>query len=200
MDPATFLTRLEATPAYALIAARYRGKFARRSGLPYVNHIREGAYLLALTHGWDDDLLAAFCLHPVFQSDGLLAALLSPAEADDLARIPPRVIVLGMEYRRVANAYTIKDPVRTPERIELGPLEEVAHLLAADKVQNKKDFLKHIAGAHDRASYRRATEHSVAYFDSWLARLGVPPERYEWGAAQAEKIAARYAPSACQEQ
>lgn len=92
--------------------------------------------------------------------------------------MPRRVIVLAMEYRRLANAYTISDPVREPEKIEIGFLPEVRQMLAADKIQNKKDFMKHVYKSQERASFHRVSERGEEYFDSWLERLGVTDVLY----------------------
>ena len=136
-DESNFFSFLEAQPCYGIIAEKYRGKVARRSGVSYLNHIREGAFVLHSLYGDDLETLEPYCLHPLFQSDKLLAQLLSPG-APELACISPRALVLGMEYRRVANGYTIKHKVRSPENIEIGPLSPVHKMLVADKIQNKK--------------------------------------------------------------
>ncbi|WP_437969795.1 hypothetical protein WMF04_11090 [Sorangium sp. So ce260] len=49
----------------------------------------------------------------------------------------------------------------------MSPLEEVNHLLRADKIQNYKDFLLHHRGTHPRRV------ELDRYFNQWLARLGV---------------------------
>jgi len=183
-----FLRELEAQPHYAVIARDYAGKIARRSGVPYIKHIRDGAQILyrLFEYGPADDVVAAYCVHPLFQSDRSLTRLLSPEGAADLAALPERVLVLAMEYRRIANSYTIKDTVRAPEAIEIGPIEEVRRMLIADKIQNRMDFATYMVGAHDRTSYNRATERSLAYFDSWLARLGISMEQYAAVTAQVQ--------------
>ena len=173
-----FLTALEDKPFYTLIQRKYSGKVARRSGVSYMNHIREGAFILHLLYGDDEELIAAYCLHPLFQSDTSLAEMLTE-EAEALSHISRQVLILAMEYRRVANSYTIKDKVRSPDTIDIGPLDRVHKMLVADKIQNKKDFLKYMYRKHERASYERVSEHSVQYFDSWLARLGIDDATYQ---------------------
>ncbi len=157
-----FLASIEHQPFYALIARKYKGKVARRSGVPYLNHIREGALILHLLFPGDEETIEAYCLHPLFQSDRALAQLLAEGQAE-LMSLSPRVIVLAMEYRRVANAYSITHKVRRAEDTELGPLEAVRRMLIADKIQNKKDFLKHINGKYQRSSYARTCERSLRY-------------------------------------
>jgi len=51
-------------------------------------------------------------------------------------------------------------------------------MLAADKIQNEKDFMKYLYLKHERPSYRRTSEHGLAYFNSWLDRLGISDEAY----------------------
>jgi hypothetical protein len=173
-----FLKQISDKPFYTLIQQKYERKVAQRSGVSYMNHIVEGAFVLWQIYGFDEELIEAYCLHPIFQSDELLSQLFAH-DSSDLTVISPRVIVLGMEYRRVANSYTIKNKVKDPEDIEIGPLEKVHKMLVADKIQNKKDFMKYMYFKHERPGYREVSERSVQYFDSWLARLGVNQEMYK---------------------
>ena len=92
-----------------------------------------------------------------------------------------------MEYRRIANSYTIKHKVKDPEDIEIGPLDKVHKMLAADKIQNKKDFMKYMYLKHERPGYQKVSERNVQYFDSWLARLAVSQEMYENVVKQVEQ-------------
>jgi hypothetical protein len=181
-----FLNQIEDKPFYKLIQQKYQGKVAQRSGVSYMNHIIEGAFILQQIYGTDEELLEAYCLHPIFQSDKLLSQLLA-GDSTDLARISPRVIVLGMEYRRVANSYTINNKVRKPENIEIGALDKVHKMLVADKIQNKKDFMKYMYLQHDCSACQKVSEHSVQYFDSWLARLSISQKMYEEVVAQVEQ-------------
>lgn len=180
VSPDAFFADLETRLCYRRIADEYAGKTARRSGIPYINHIREGCYLLHLLYAPNDaELLDPFCLHPLFQNDARFAALLED-NASGITDFPPRAIALAVEYRRVANAYTLKHAVRAAEQIELSLIPAVHRLLVADKVQNKKDFMKYLYAQHpDRATYRRTADRSVAYFDSWLAALGVSDALYQ---------------------
>jgi hypothetical protein len=173
-----FLTQIADKPFYKLIQQKYKGKVAQRSGVSYMNHIIEGAFILHHIYGMQEELIEAYCLHPVFQSNKLLFQLFAVGSTE-LAVISPRVIILGMEYRRVANNYTIKNKVRNPEDIEIGPLDDVHKMLVADKIQNKKDFMKHMYLKHERPAYQKVSERSVEYFDSWLTRLSVSQEMYK---------------------
>ena len=169
--------RLGGAPFYRLIRETYRDKVAKRSGLPYINHVHEGVFVYARLYGWEERPVAAYCVHPLFQSDRSLNKVMRGEI--DISPLDHKVVVLAMEYRRVANAYVSTMGVRAPDAIELSPLDEVNRMLVADKVQNKKDFMAHLFDRAGRPSYRRASQRYVDYFDSWLARLGVSPEVYE---------------------
>lgn len=172
-----FLDSIANNPFYKLIQQKYKGKVARRSGVSYMNHIQEGAFILQLIYGNNEDLMEAFCLHPIFQNDKSLSQLLSD-ESSELSLITPHAIILGMEYRRVTSNYKIKNKIKSFDSIEIGPLEQVHKMLVADKIQNKKDFMKYMYFKHDRLSYQKASEHGLQYFDSWLNRLSVSQEMY----------------------
>lgn len=168
--------RLAPRSAYSLISAVYEGRIARRSGVPYLNHIEEGVYIFVRQNGWQDDPVDAFCVHPIFQDDELLSQV---AAGDiDIFGLSSRVVFLAMEYRRVANSYRSTDAIRTPSEIELSPIEVVNQLLVADKVQNKKDFVAKIYKNEDSKSQHHASERYIRYFDSWLEALGVSAEEY----------------------
>ncbi len=172
------LAALAADPRFPAIVRAYAGRRARRSGLPYLHHVVEGALLLGQALGADHDTVVAFCLHPLFQDDASLAAL--DFEAGPLAGLEPRIVVWCMEYRALANAYTSRHPLRAPVEVPRGPLPQVEAMLVADKVQNTKDFLAHVDTAEGRSGQLRA------YFDSWLAGLGVDAARYRQLAARLE--------------
>ncbi|ELS32435.1 hypothetical protein Pse7429DRAFT_2447 [Pseudanabaena biceps PCC 7429] len=61
-----FLDSIANKPFYKLIQQKYKGKVARRSGVSYMNHIQEGAFILQLIYGNNETLMEAFCLHPIF--------------------------------------------------------------------------------------------------------------------------------------
>jgi len=54
--------------SYELISVLYEGKFAERSQVPYINHIDEGLVILNAINA-SDYAKAAYCLHPVVQSE-----------------------------------------------------------------------------------------------------------------------------------
>ena len=148
--------RLAPRSAYSLISAAYEGRTARRSGVPFMNHIEEGVYVFVRRYGWQDDPVDAFCVHPIFQDDEMLSR--TAAGDIDISGLSSRVVLLAMEYRRVANSYRSTDAIRTPSEIELSPIEAVNQLLVADKVQNKKDFVAKIYKNDDGKSQHHASE------------------------------------------
>ena len=169
--------RLLQTSAYPIIGIAYKGKTAKRSGLPYINHINEGVYIFVRKFGWIEDPISAYCVHPVFQTDKQLKRTI--AGEIDISQLTSTAIVMAMEYRRVANAYLSTNKVRTSDEIELSPLPSVNQMLAADKIQNKKDFVSKLYKTSNRPAYHRACDRYIQYFDSWLSALGVSPDEYE---------------------
>ncbi len=77
-----------------------------------------------------------------------------------------------MEYRSVANEYLSHRTIAHVDEIRLSPLPEVNQMLIADKVQNCKDF-----ELYHKATHPRSAELDL-YFNNWLRRLGITPERY----------------------
>lgn len=159
----------------------YGDRCAERSGVPLINHIREGLVVLDYI-GATDAAKRAFCLHPMFQADKDLKE-----NADSLG-LPndPYVIALVMEYRNQANAwlsdkvFTDKDD-RTGKEVVMhafaptpGPLADVRDMLIADKVQNFKDFETYHKGTHERSA---ELQH---YFETWLEVLDVSRSEYEF--------------------
>lgn len=153
---------------YRAVESRHHTRYARRSGLPYMNHVDEGLAVLRGL-GATEAAQRAFCLHPLLQADAELAAHHAEAAGftDD-----PRVLLLAMEYRNVANAYLSRREVTRDDDVALSPLAEVNDMLRADKVQNAKDFLLH----HRETHPRRAA--LTGYFRTWHRRLGVAPEDF----------------------
>lgn len=155
--------------SYKAIKAFYEGKSAERTGVPYINHIDEGLLILSELDA-APLVQAAFCLHPIFQSD----ADLKGAVGVNMPRLVrnPHVLVLVMEYRNIANASLRHQLSLTKaSEISLSPLPEVNEMLIADKIQNYKDFLKYHLGTHPDS------DQLDLYFRLWLERLGVPEEK-----------------------
>jgi len=155
--------RFSEWPEYRAVEARHHDRYAKRSGLPYMNHVDEGIAVLR-DLGASERSQRAFCLHPLLQADDALAG-----QYPDVAALTadPRVLCLALEYRNVANAYLSRREVSSDEEVALSPLAEVNDMLRADKVQNAKDFLLHHRATHPRAAAL------ARYFHTWHRRLGV---------------------------
>ncbi len=153
---------------FDLIKSFYGNRSAKRSGVPLINHIKEGLLILE-DLGASKNAKGAFCLHPIFQADEALVN----ANKQDWSAVSSEVLILVLEYRKVANAYLSFREITDISEIELSPLREVNLMLIADKVQNRKDFEKYHKGSHPRSN------ELDAYFKNWLTRLGISEERYE---------------------
>jgi hypothetical protein len=153
---------------YRAIASFYGARKAERSGVILMHHIDEGLAVLDRI-GATERAARAFCLHPLVQADADLAASYPTIGAltDD-----PHVLALAMEYRNIANATLSHRTIASAADIPLSPLDEVTHMLVADKVQNRKDFI-----VHHRATHARSAELD-RYFGLWLERLGVSEARF----------------------
>lgn len=136
--------------------------------MPLIRHIDQGIAILEAI-GASERAMRAFCLHPLVQADGDLAASYPRiAELSD----DPHVIVLALEYRNIANATLSTRAIASADAIPLSPLDEVNQMLVADKVQNRADFLAYHAASHPRSA------ELARYFELWLARLGIDEQRY----------------------
>ena len=162
------LARIQSFDGYLLIAEFYAGKKALRSGVPYMQHIDEGiAALVAI--GADDITIEAYCAHPLVQADedlmtnsGLVATRLSPV-----------TLMMVLEYRNVANRGLSCYQTDDPAQIYLGPAPGVRKMLIADKVQNRKDFLRYHYGKHEKSA------ELDRYFRNWLRALNVTEADYD---------------------
>ena len=166
-------------PYYLLISQYYQGKIAKRSKLPYINHINEGIYILYRICGWSELLIASYCIHPLCQGDQALSKTCS--YHFDFSGIDPVAIFHAMEYRHIANSYlsTMVTATNSAQNIGLSPIDGVNKMLVADKIQNKKDFMLHMYNKLERKTYKKASEHYLSYFNNWLASLGVSHQIYE---------------------
>ena len=146
---------------YQLIQKEYGERVAERSKVPLINHIDEG---LAILDSIGANLLAkrAYCLHPLVQAD---EALIKFYHSEDSMAVSSRVLLLALEYRKVANAYLSHRKIKNISEIELSLIEEVNQMLYADKVQNQKDFLIYHRGKHSRSNELEK------YFNNWLKKL-----------------------------
>ena len=154
--------------AYELIKAYYGDKAANRSQVPLMNHIDEGIIILKYTRA-AEPVIDAYCLHPLVQDDDALKD-----NWFKLSAISDSCTVMyAMEYRSVANEY-LSAKVNTGHKIRLSPLAAVNLMLVADKIQNRKDFIKYHRGTHPRS------RELDRYFDDWMHVLGIDTAEYEF--------------------
>lgn len=151
---------------YYTIKQYYGDKRAKRSGVPYMNHINEGLIILDKINA-SLTALNAYCLHPIFQDDEALKNNLHMVHL-----INSQTMLHIMEYRNVANRGLSCYQVDNPEKIYLSPLKAVNDMLVADKVQNRKDFLKYHLGTHPQSI------ELDTYFKNWLRALDVTEAKY----------------------
>jgi hypothetical protein len=150
---------------------------ARRSNLPYMNHIYEGLYIL---RDADPGIKRAWCLHPVFQDPDLehqIHLTTPPTWVKGLQDIPEEDIELSKQYAITANAHLSYMPPKTP-RISSHP--GVNAMLVADKIQNLKELC--VSVPQDLTpNWNRLMQ----YFNSeWFPVLGITPEMFRSEATQ----------------
>lgn len=153
-------------PEYTSIHRAYSKIRAKRSGLPYMRHIIEGAKILQLMTS-DEHVMRAWLIHPLFQMDDLLCPIYNDG-VYDVVSDDPRVLLLAMEYRNVANAFLPKDTYSHDVYPKRSPLADVNWMLVADKVQNNYDFTNYVRqhiSSEESSKLRR-------YFDKWFIELG----------------------------
>lgn len=150
--------------AMDMIRAFYGARTTKRHAIPLMDHIDQGVAILRAL-GADDHTIAAFVLHPIFQSDANLAE-----NFDLFATLDRRVVALVMEYRNAANQGLRG---RTPASQVPLPISEVRQMLIADKVQNRYSMMKYHRHTHPDA------EELLDYFNQWLSALDVSSGLYE---------------------
>ena len=156
------------TPEYILISEYYRDCYAVRSGVPKMNHIKEGIKLLIQWKRPDVEQ-RAFALHPILQ-DAKLMSFKSPLIAEFL----PESLTLAQEYANIADKYLCRPETdyltnsqdETELQDYLGNMStSCAWMLLADKVQNQSDFRKCHWFSHAR------TRELELYFNLWIKTL-----------------------------
>lgn len=140
--------------AYKLIQQYYQNRTTTRGSVPLMNHIDEGIAILSKINA-SQDTIDAYCLHPILQSDKDFIKNLD----FDFQDVSSRVLLLVMEYRRVANSY-----LSTGKMSDFVGFTciEIKQMLYADKIQNEKDFRLYHEGTHERSKELRE------YFDNWI--------------------------------
>ena len=173
------IVRAQWSPEYQAIRAHYADRVAKVSGVPLMQQVEEGLVILSELDA-SEDAMRAFCLRPLFQTDEDLVR--HGQDFMDAVDASPVVILLVMEYRSRANAWLSDRVRRTSADLQrvvsdglpsAGPLEGVQHMLIADKVQGRKEFIRHQRGRHVRS------EELDLYFNQWLDALDVGQDEYE---------------------
>lgn len=190
-------------PEFQAIATFYGDRRAERSQVPLIRHIHEGRAIIKalgrkLPNGTSFGLyhaVHAYTLHPLFQNDAELMTFgLDYARQAEAENLSPVNIMLAMEYRARANAW-LADKVymanfndggrgilQRTGKPDAGPIPEVHAMLIADKVQNRKDFLRYHKGTHARSA------ELDLYFQVWLEHLGVSNSLYDTLCHAAEAV------------
>lgn len=161
---------------YKCISAFYEGKSAKRSKVPYMQHIDEGLIIMK-DLGASEEAMRAYCVHPIFQEDHDLKSMWDdPSSVFEACSLNPSkqklhwtTVVLAMEYRSVANAHL---SYHSPNLPKLSPIKEVNDMLRADKIQNCKDFELHNSGVEN------AKRLSQYFHDEWFVALDISEEQY----------------------
>ncbi|WP_152538678.1 hypothetical protein [Aquimarina macrocephali] len=153
---------------YQMIKKYYDSGTTRRSGIKLINHIDEGLIILDKIEA-SDIAKRAYCLHPIVQSDECL----SQNYSFDFQGIDPKVLIVVIEYRSVANEYLSIKKINTIDDIRLSPLKDVNDMLIADKIQNRKDYELYHKETHPRSI------ELDKYFKNWLQKLNIDESFYQ---------------------
>jgi hypothetical protein len=152
---------------YQAIEEFYANSRAKRSQVFLMDHIDQGLGILRKI-GASHHTAMGYALHPLFQADQELKN-----HWGKYSKLNSTPVILAMEYRRVANDYLSTRSIEDISEIKLSPLEEVNHMLIADKIQNYKDFYLYHKDSHPRA------KELDKYFHNWFKRLGLLEEFVE---------------------
>ena len=154
-------------PEYDLAKTILSSRKTHRTGISHFVHVEEG--LIILNNLTDDaDTKGAFCLHPLIQktSDFIDNYIC-------LKDCSPISVALAVEYRWIANQGTRYYLETNPgAKIILSEFLEINHMLIADKIQNRKDFL---------ATFNRNDSEFDAldqYFKNWMEALKISEPEY----------------------
>lgn len=164
---------LEQTPEWQVSHAVLSPIHAKRSGISYFQHVREGVLVLdAMEDLYGHNLWLvkrAFVIHPLVQRTEDLQA-----NFDLLWQFDPTVVALAMEYRWVANLGTRRAIRDNGGIITLADIPHVNMMLIADKVQNRKDFL----ATYPKTDVENFNELD-RYFRLWMDALKIPESDYQ---------------------
>lgn len=152
---------------YEVISKYYYGKVTSEN-VPYINHIDEGLDILGYIDA-SELTQAAFCLHPIFQSNNDWSE--NQYNEIDLSLCNPWAIALAVEYRNVANFYLSKTGYDSKIIHLLNQARpEIKDMLIADKIQNYKDMFKY---NRHRANFNLLED----YFQKWFNILNIDENR-----------------------
>lgn len=162
---------------FEMIEDFYGDERAERSGVLKIRHIREGLAVLNEMPDIAEVTKAAYCIHPIIQSD---ADFLAELQNRNLQHARSDVLMLAVEYRSVANSYLSKDYwnflsdhiARVELVMKLNLNNHVAHMLIADKIQNCKDFERYNQDVENAGTLHH-------YFRDWLHLLNVEEDDYQ---------------------
>lgn len=151
---------------YHMILGFYGDRTANRSGIPLINHINEGLFILASVDA-SLETMQAWCLHPIVQANEDFSNVLGDSSLIDDADIAP--LILAMEYRHAANSYLSQMILTQEEKVALrqkvNQFEQVRFMLVADKIQNHKDFIMQPSGTYENE------ERLQEYFLDWIMNV-----------------------------
>lgn len=170
----------KACGAYSAISKFYGDKTAKRSGVRLMNHIDEGLKVFELICQDDDHHgQMAYCIHPIIQSTNDLIREMSEETYFGKFGIPPKVLMLAMEYRSTANMFLsykvdkLTDTELHTIKNRCAKMPSLRSMLIVDKVQNYKDFELYHKDTHERS------DELTRYFDRWLEILCVSQKTYK---------------------
>lgn len=152
---------------------------ARRAGISYFTHVRQGLAIMdAFVRHEDYPIVGydpiieklAFCLHPLIQKiedfkDNFYG----------LKTCDSRCVALAVEYRWTANLGLRPILEANGCSITLSDFPAVNLMLVADKVQNYYEFLKYA-----RPQFIKEDERIDLYFRHWLERLRIDDKKYKY--------------------
>jgi hypothetical protein len=145
--------------AIDLIAEVYGDRTAARSGVPLLSHISEGLVVLFAGLNATDTAKAAYALHPITQGDLVEKHMLDRGISNETWE-------LAYAYAAAANSYLLAKFEDGKKPLFVGT-ENLRHMLIADKIQNRKDFIRYHKATHAKS------DALSGYFDAWLKALGV---------------------------
>ncbi len=172
---------------YHLIEKYYGSKTANRSGRPYIEHINQGLIILDAM-GANNESKRAWCYHPLVQLDEDLVKNYKKVKSRN-ELCDAHIILLAMEYRRLANSYRTTHEKRynhqyrdkqllseytvgTRLDVEISPLIEVNQALMADKIQNRYAYERYLK------PFQSNMEYLVPYFKFWFEFFQISEETY----------------------